>query len=693
VLRNACVSFFICCSAVALGQNAQGSTQGPEAQPRKTPLQAIRTTVVITASPVEVTVDRKNSEVFNRTLFGRDDQLLHVLGAGINAGQHEGGGKSLEIRRFGFNLDHGGVNGGLKILVDNVQQNQTTQGHGQGYLGSLKSLSPELVQEVTLINGPFSPEYGDFSGLGVVHIQLRESMPDALTTRFQGGSFGTLRGFLGVSPDLKNDGVILAYEGSQSDGPFINPLECRRDNVTGSWMHRISERLGTGIKFNGGVNRFTSSGQLPLDEIVSGRLDRFGFIDPTQGGDVKAGTIAAYLKREDSAGGVLKVDGFATRSLFDLFSNFTYFLGNEDIGDGIQQHDSRLIEGANLHYTRPHRVGRGQALFTTGGNYHDNQILVGLDSRLGRTPVSTIAKANARVTNAAGYVQESVSLFDSKLQASAGLRYDEFRFSIHDRVEPQSAGPVSVGRWQPKASFAFTPSHRLPLTVHANYGRGISTADARVIVRRPDSQRVGATDFYQLGTSHGVGRVNATFTGFLIDRSSEQVYLADDGTYEFRGPSRAYGFESKLSIEFNRYVSFYGGIAKVGNAFYRATGPKEFVTNAPRFTSNAGITVTAWRGWSGSLRMRAVNRYRLDSFDPTVLAAGHTVWDLGLARQIRRGVEFNVTVDNMLNRSYWETQNLYQSRLIGEAPVSRIHATAGYPLTIMAGITVRMFGK
>src|SRR5437667_9396867 len=41
------------------------------------------------------------------------------------------------------NLDHGGVNGGLKVLVDDVQQNQATQGHGQGYLGALKSLTPE----------------------------------------------------------------------------------------------------------------------------------------------------------------------------------------------------------------------------------------------------------------------------------------------------------------------------------------------------------------------------------------------------------------------------------------------------------------------------------------------------------------------------------------------------------------------
>ncbi len=61
-------------------------------------------------------------------------------------------------------------------MVDGVQQNQGTQGHGQGYLGSLKSVSPELIQDVTVVNGPFSAEYGDFSGLGVVHIRQRDRL-------------------------------------------------------------------------------------------------------------------------------------------------------------------------------------------------------------------------------------------------------------------------------------------------------------------------------------------------------------------------------------------------------------------------------------------------------------------------------------------------------------------------------------
>ena len=55
----------------------------------------VHTSIVITASPIQLDHDRRNSEVFSRTLFTRDDQIFHVLDAGINAGQHEGGGKSV----------------------------------------------------------------------------------------------------------------------------------------------------------------------------------------------------------------------------------------------------------------------------------------------------------------------------------------------------------------------------------------------------------------------------------------------------------------------------------------------------------------------------------------------------------------------------------------------------------------------
>jgi len=55
----------------------------------------------------------------------------------------------------------------------------------------------------------------------------------------------------------------------------------------------------------------------------------------------------------------------------------------------------------------------------------------------------------------------------------------------------------------------------------------------------------------------------------------------------------------------------------------------------------------------------AINHYRLDGDDPSIAASGHTVFDLGVAKPVRRGVEFNLSLDNLTNHDYYETQNLF----------------------------------
>lgn len=650
--------------------------------------------LVISAAQLDPAIDRRNDAVFKDTLFSRDDQVFHTLDAGINAGQHEGGGKSLEIRRFGFNTDHGGVNGGMKVLVDNFQQNQGTQGHGQGYLGQLKSLTPELVQGVEILNGPFSAEYGDFSGLGVVQIRLKESLPDQLTARFQGGSFNTLRSFLAYSPELKTGDALIAYEASRSDGPFKNPLRYNRDNVTANYIHKLGEKQRLGFKLNLGRNDFFSSGQIPLDEVFAGRLYRFGFIDPDNGGRVRTGVGSVYYRRETEAGGVFKVDGFVSRSLFDLYSNFTFFLNDEAKGDEIIQHDSRLQEGANAQFLQPYKLFGQRALFIAGANFHDNQINVGLDNSVSRAPVNTVTKADARVTNTAGYMQQGLDLFTGRLHIEGGLRFDYFRFKVDDKVDPNFSGKQGASRVQPKFTISTTPSRHLPLTVYFNYGRGITSQDARGVVQQPNGERLSTTDFYQAGTSHHFKRFSLSTDLFLIDRSNEQVYIPDDGSFEFLGRTRAYGFEAKTSVQLTRQLSFNGGLTQVMNAFYRGTQPRIYVDRAPHFVSNAALTLTDWRGFSGSLRYRHIGNYRLDGDDASIRAAGFDVVDLSINKQLRRWMTFNLAVDNLTNKRYFETQNFFQSRLAPGSPiVSRIHATPGYPITVTAGLTFRLFGK
>ena len=657
-------------------------------------LKPLYTSIVITAKPEEPSVDRRNSEVFQQTLFSRDDQVFHQLNAGINAGQHEGGGKSIEVRRFGFNLDHGGVNGGLKVLVDNIQQNQSTQGHGQGYLGSLKSLSPELIEDAEIINGPFSAEYGDFSGLGVVHIRQRQTLPDEWTARIQGGSFNSERGFLSYSPNIKSVDSFIAYEGSHIDGPFQKPLDYRRDNITGNFTKRLTPARSVGFRLNGGRNGFNSSGQIPLNEVSAGRLDRFGYLDPGDGGRITAGTLGAYFRQEQKSGAIWRADAFVSRSLFDLFSNFTFYLNDPVNGDGIQQHDSRLQEGANLQYIRPHRWRGASGLLTSGGNYHDNQINVGLYSRIDRVPTNVTTQAHARVANGAGYVQETLAFFHGKLVVGGGMRYDAYRFDVRDLVDPSASALQNTGRWQPKANIAYSPASWLPVTFHLNYGRGISSLDARSILKDPNGTLLGTTDFVQLGASHQYARFSWSVDGFMINRSNELAYSADDGTLDFQGPSRAYGFEAKSSVAITRYLSLSAGLTKVGNAFYRATQPRLYVDRAPHFVANAGLTLASWHGWSGSLRLRAINHYLLYGEEGQAIAAGHTVFDFSLVRRLSRGVDLNFALDNMLDRSYYETQNFLESRpWLGSVAAYSIHATPGYPLTATVGLTFRFRSK
>jgi hypothetical protein len=567
------------------------------------------------------------------------------------------------------------------------------------------------VDGVTILNGPFNAQYGDFSGLGVVQIRLRESLPEQLTLRAQGGSFDTFRGFAAYSPNWQKIDSFIAYEASRTDGPFQSPLRYRRDNLTGNFTRRINERQSFGFKFNAGRNNFFSSGQIPLDEIQAGRLDRFGALDTDSGGRVRTFNGGVYYRRETASGRTFKADAFLARSLFDLYSNFTFFQFDTVFGDEIQQHDSRLQQGGNAQLLEPYRLGKNQALLTIGGGFLANQINVGLYPSSGRAPNRKflsadnlanpdilLADARAKVNNASGYIQNGIDFLGGHLHLEAGLRFDYFRFNVNGFTlgdgRETLRGVRGASRLQPKFALSYAPSDRLPLTFYANYGRGIASQDARGVVQFPDGPPVSATDFYQAGGAYNSRRFSFSLAAFLIDNSNQQVYIPDDGSFEFFGPSRAYGYEAKTSLQLTRYLSFNGGLTRVADAFMRGAQPREFLTNAPRTVANAAFTFAGWRGLNASLNYRHTNNYRLDALDNSIRAAGLDVVDFSVTKSVRRWVAFNLSLDNLTDKRYFETQNYGDSRLRPTAGIApRIHATPGYPFTVTAGVTFKLLGK
>jgi outer membrane receptor protein involved in Fe transport len=662
-------------------------------------------TLVITATATEPAIDRRNDAIYKNTLFLRDDQIFDTLDGGINAGQHEGGGKSIEVRRFGFNLDHGGAGGGLKVLVDDVPQNQATQGHGQGYLGALKSLSPELVEDVDMINGPFSVEYGDFSALGVVHIRLKERLDNALTLRAQGGSFNGYRTFAAWSPQSSTVKSFVAWEHAYTDGPFLSPLHYVRDNITANYSRSMGAGQSLGFKLNGGRNDFDSSGQIPLDLVYAGTLDRFGYMDPSDGGRVRSGTAGAYYKRNIGASDTLRVDGFVNRSLFDLFSNFTFYLNDPVNGDSFLQHDSRLQEGSSAQFLHAGKLLGRPAVLSSGGNVTDNWINVDLYHARDRKIIAPVpgnpwTETNVHILNPAGYTQYGVDF--PHIHIDVGLRFDHFRFAVTDRATKANTIANAPGL-EPKVNIAYRPLDRMPFALHFNYGRAVTSQDARGIVVDPTAPKVAATDFYMLGLSQQWKHFSMSTDAFLIDRQHENVYSADNGTMEYRGPSRAYGWELKASARIAAYLTWNAGLTQVGNAFFRGTQPREYVDSAPHSVGNASLTLSGWHGLFSSLRYRHVSRYLVvnpdDSTEPPAWpyasahaahAGGLDVLDFAATKKLKRGLEWNLSIDNLTNKRYYETQNFFYSRVTPTAPVeARIHGTPGYPIGFATGITWR----
>ena len=651
-------------------------------------------TLTINERVIEPTVDQRDAAIFNKTLFTRDDQIFQSLGAGLNFGQHAGGGKSLEVRRFGYNLDHGGTGGGLRMNMDDLIVNQVSGGHAHGYLGALKGLSPELVENVNLINGPFNAAYGEFSGLGVVNIKTREEMPNQLTGRVQFGQFTTRRVFAAYSPTFKNTRMLFANEYSYSDGPYEQPLKYNRDNFTATLFHTVRPGENFGFRLLGAYNNFYSAGQLPLDQIEEGKLGLFGYIDPTDGGISKSGTVTGYYSKERANGERFNVSGMVNRVLFDLFSNFTFFLNNPEDGDGFGQHDSRLQQALNASYNKPHQILGGLGNFTGGFNYLGNQLNLGLYNRIGRVPTDQVTSADVKIDNPGYFIQENLTLAKGKIQLGGGLRYDDYSFRATSRLDITDKVNSRGGLWQPKASFAFTPWLGKPLTFHANYGRAVTSTGARAFLVDRNSPIVASTDFYSVGTSHNKGRFSVATNLFLIKRSNEMVYVADDGSNELVGPSRGYGFEVKTSTQLTRFLSINASITKVGNSYYVGTEPRVYVDRAPRFVGYTGITLSEWHGWSGSIRFRAINRFYVNGEGEfPQRAPGHSVTDFSMSRRLTKNIDFNLSIDNVFDRTYYETVDSYTSALKGQAPMERFHVTPGYPITFVGGVSIRLFNK
>ncbi len=197
---------------------------------------------------------------------------------GVIVTQHSGSGKANQYFLRGFNLDHGTD---LAISIDGVPVNMPTHAHGQGY-ADLNFAIPELVQAVDFKKGPYYADVGDFGSAGAFDIRYYDTMPTGLI-RLEGGQVGYGRAVVANNAGMGGGNLIYAGEYERNDGPWNHPDD--EQKFSGLLRYtRGDEANGltlTGMAYH---NTFDSTDQVPDRAIAAGLIDRWGAIDPSDGG-------------------------------------------------------------------------------------------------------------------------------------------------------------------------------------------------------------------------------------------------------------------------------------------------------------------------------------------------------------------------------------------------------------------------
>ncbi|MGB5810571.1 MAG: TonB-dependent receptor, partial [Polyangiales bacterium] len=560
--------------------------------------------------------------------------------------------------------------------------------------------------------GPYFSEYGDFSTAGTINLVLDNDKPTS-SFSFLGGTYRTFRGVGIVSPKLDKVKSLFAVDILGSDGPFENPEDQLRFNLFGRATFDL--RGDTKVALTGSIygNRWNASGQIPLREVEAGRLDRFGSIDPNEGGNSSRYSLYLNVTSPSKPGAFgdrsirsegLDLVAFVTRADFELFSNFTFFANDEINGDMIRQSDTRTTLGTRAQYGLAHRLGPAVLKTRFGLNFRTDLIDNGLDDAPARVVSDTRLDARIGETSFGVFAEEELGW--RWLRIVAGLRADVFHFRVDDRLDFED-GRRNDAILSPKASVIVRPVE--PLQLFVNFGRGFHSNDARGVVRSVDPVTpLTAALGWEVGARVlAWKRLELSTAFFWLDLDSEVVWVGDEGVTEASGATRRFGVEGQLRAELAPWLLADFDITWVNAEFVNNPGNANAVALAPEFLISAGLTALDERtGISGRLGVFYLAD-RPATEDRFLTAEGFTRVDASLGWENERfGIKAQAL--NLFNTRWRQAQFATTGRLPSEVgpddcpPGTRpvvedgsfvgcedLHFTPGWPIHVQVMVTVK----
>lgn len=635
----------------------------------------------------------------NREVRERDFELLPILSEpgdllrvvpGLVTIQHASGGKADQYFLRGFDNDHGTD---IALFVDELPVNLRSHAHGQGY-SDLHFLIPETIETIDVYKGPYFAEFGDFANAGAVRFVTKDSIKES----FVQGSAGlyavdrfrpVARGLTLLSP-VKNETVetIGAFEILADDGPFINENNLLRLNGFGKITLNLSSNSKLSLWGSAFYSDWDASGQIPLREVEAGRLDRFGAIDTTEGGDSRRYNAHIQYSWFPDDKSEFIATAYFSRYTLDLFSNFTFFLNDPENGDGIVQRDDRFLYGTDTRYSRFVSLYERDHLFTIGFQTRADDNNIVFANQTERVQTEIINDVDIYEVSFSPWLEAELNITDWA-RTVFGLRWDIFHFDVNDNLEASDLGGEKTDSIVSyKANLILSPLKNTDF--YFNFGTGFHSNDARVVVNA-ESKTLPRSIGFEVGSRTGLldGRLDLAGAFFFLFLEDELVFVGDEGTFEPSGSTRRLGGEIEARLSLYKDWLFLHGDLTLVNAEFTDGGE---VPLAPRVLSRSGISVRTPFGLKGALEAIYLGDRPANEED-TFTAEGFTRFDLTLNYRYRN-LEFFTIVENIFDNNYREAQFVNPSRLPGEPEggVEDIHFVAGNPFTFRAGITYYLTG-
>ncbi len=594
----------------------------------------------------------------------RAGEVLETV-PGLIVSQHSGEGKANQYYLRGFNLDHGTD---FSTMVAGVPVNTPTGAHAHGY-ADVSFLIPELVSGVQFKKGPYFADEGDFSAAGAANINYVNQLARPML-RLSAGNDGWGRIFGAASPRVGGGYLLGALEVNHNDGPWVRPDDYRKINGVLRYS-RGDNRNGFSLTGMGYWADWDATDQVPQRAIANGTIPRFGWLDASDGGNASRQSLAAELQR--SAGSSSwRATGFLLRNSLNLFSNFTYFLDDQEKGDQFEQAERRLAAGGRVTYRRlGHLFGRHTESAAGVQVRRDWLDPVGLYRTTGRQRFSTTREDEVGQTMAAVYAQTEVE-WTRSFRTTFGLRADRYQFAVTSD-NALNSGSGADGLVSPKVGAIVGPWAGTELYVNA--GTGFHSNDARgaaITVDPATGEPAGrVTPLVRArGAEIGLRTVRirglqSTVALWYLGLDSELLFVGDAGTTDAGRPSRRIGAEWTNYARLSSWLTADADLAFTRARFTDSGFRGTRIPGALDRVISAGITVEPHERVSGSVRVRHFGPRPLNE-DASVTSRSTTTWNGEVGYRVSSRARLVLEAFNILDARVSDIDYFYTSRLPGE---------------------------